>query len=72
MNSLDMLVQTKYAVVLPRKLRKRYYDISYAPVAQVDRAPASGAGCGRSSRPRGMKKGGISSGSYHRGHEAID
>ncbi len=24
-----------------------------APVAQLDRAPASGAGCGRSSRPRG-------------------
>jgi hypothetical protein len=31
----------------------RYYRRWYAPIAQLDRAPASGAGCGRSSRPRG-------------------
>ncbi len=33
-------------------LAKRYNEIA-APVAQVDRAPASGAGCERSSRSRG-------------------
>ena len=30
-----------------------YHRRWYAPIAQLDRAPASGAGCGRSSRPRG-------------------
>ena len=29
-------------------------NIKVAPVAQVDRAPASGAGCERSSRSRGV------------------
>jgi hypothetical protein len=31
-----------------------YYGYAHAPIAQLDRAPASGAGCGRSSRPGGI------------------
>ena len=45
-------IEFKSFVLFVLSLAKRYNEIA-APVAQVDRAPASGAGCERSSRSRG-------------------